>query len=290
MEGEWTVGSKIEVQIESNTSASVNREEQDTGAVNFTQRHLDLYVKHARFGKLSLGHGDTASNGAAEVDLSGTALAGYSDIPTFAGGQLFWDEDADALSGTEIGDVFDNMDGNSRRDRLRYDTPEVYGFILSASAIESDRSDIALSYGGDFPGARVEAVLAWAYEGTSNRSSVTVASASVLLDFGLSVTVAAGQREENRSGVEDASYYYGKIGYQRQFFPIGITAFSVDFGAFDDVGADEDDATVFGWQFVQKLADYGTELYAGYRHHDLDREGADLEAIDGLLVGGRVKF
>ncbi|MEJ2223076.1 MAG: porin, partial [Desulfobacterales bacterium] len=82
----WKVGFKWENQMESNSSIDDDDndgngfgdldigENGDLGDVTFTERHMDIYVEHSKFGKLSLGQGDTASNGTSEVDLSGTTV------------------------------------------------------------------------------------------------------------------------------------------------------------------------------------------------------------------------
>ena len=48
-----------------------------------------LFFQSQKYGKLSLGWGDSASNGTSEVDLSGTSLVGYSSVGDMAGGQYF---------------------------------------------------------------------------------------------------------------------------------------------------------------------------------------------------------
>jgi hypothetical protein len=41
---------------------------------------------------------------------------------------------------------------------------------------------------------------------------------------------------------------------------------------------------------VQNLEPVATEFYAGYRHFDLSRDGADFDPINAVLSGARVKF
>ena len=40
----------------------------------------------------------------------------------------------------------------------------------------------------------------------------------------------------------------------------------------------------------QKLDNYNTELFAGYRSHALDRHGKDYADVTGTMAGARVKF
>jgi hypothetical protein len=41
---------------------------------------------------------------------------------------------------------------------------------------------------------------------------------------------------------------------------------------------------------VQNIDSWGTELYAGYRNYQLERESVDFEDINAVLAGARVKF
>jgi predicted porin len=73
--GVWKVGIVWENQMESNSSADTNIDigtNDDTANVTFTERKMDFYVEHKNWGRMTLGQGDTATNGTAEVDLSGT--------------------------------------------------------------------------------------------------------------------------------------------------------------------------------------------------------------------------
>ena len=111
----YTIGTRIEVEYQTNPSNLVNQDDRRLDDATFEKRHLDLWVDGNTIGKFSLGWGSTASDNTSEVDLSGTSVVGYSDIAGMAGGQLFYDNNTVSLSGTRIGNVFSNMDGLSRQ-------------------------------------------------------------------------------------------------------------------------------------------------------------------------------
>lgn len=141
-----TMGTQIEVQMESNSTVSINQTtDNGVGGAAFTERKLELYLDSKQFGWLWLGQGDTASNGTSEVDLSGTSVVGHSAIQEMAGGILFVNDVTNAF-GPSIGTVFNNLDGLSRDDRVRYDTPTFLGFKASASHISGGAVDGALRY------------------------------------------------------------------------------------------------------------------------------------------------
>ncbi len=103
---DWTLGSRFEVEFESNSSSAVSQKEQSgVGGNNFHERWIEVYV-NSPYGKLSLGQGDTASNATSEVDLSGTSLAGYSELNGVAGGQLFYANNTNSLSSTKAKKCF----------------------------------------------------------------------------------------------------------------------------------------------------------------------------------------
>ena len=287
-----TIGSKIELGLKSNSSSDVDQNNKNT-SFDINERIIEMFLKDKRFGKLSIGQGHTASDGSSEVDLSGTSVIGYSFVSGMAGGQFYFDETAQRLSNTRIKNVFQNMDGLSRQDRIRYDTPNFSGFQASGSVVNDDGGDIALRYSAKFRDTRVAAAGAWASPGDliANVDNQYSGSASVLFGMGLNFTVAGGYRDfkDAQSG-DDASFIYGKVGYRRSFFSFGDTAFSVDFGRFEDVVQKKDEADTIGTQIVQNMDPWGSEWYFGYRYHSLDRDNENFKDINAFMSGFRVKF
>ena len=287
------IGSVVEVQFESNSSAAVNQADNTAvGPNNFTERKLELFFDSSRLGRLTLGQGPTASDGSAEVDLSGTTLAAYSDVAAFAGGLDFATSGTGALSGITVGAAFSNLDGLSRDDRLRYDTPSFRGFVLSSSVVDGGEWDAALRYGGEFPGFKLAGNLGYANQSATRPFPETIVSGSLsaLHDSGLNLTFAAGEADDNDSTRDAANFWYGKLGYVSSVFPIGSSHFSLDYGTYDDSAATGDEGETYGAQFVQKISPWSTEIYAGYRNYELERSGLSLDDIDGVLTGVRVKF
>ncbi len=278
-----TVGAAIEVQFESNSSASVDQTTDggDASPDNFTQRRLEVYVQDENWGRVWLGQGWTASEGTSEVDLSGTDLAGYSDTSVIAGGMIFRDS-MGALSGPTIGSVFKNFDGLGRDDRIRYDTPVFAGFKLSASLTQGDGVDAALRYSADYDGTKVAAALAYVDPETSVEDQIN-GSFSVLFSNGFNLTFAAGTQDIDAG--EDPTFYYAKAGYRS-----GSNAFSFDIHQSEDAAMEGDEATSYGAQYVHSIKDWATEAYLGVRQHELDRSGADFDDILTVTGGARVKF
>ncbi len=286
-------GFKFEAEFEGNSSNSVSQAAQDTDAT-LKKRHLDLFLKSKQYGNFYIGQGDTASNGTSEIDLSGTKVIGFSEQPKMGGNIKFYDSLAGAYSANDIGDVLLHVDGLSRRDRLRYDTPTWNGFYAAVSAAERNGQDLALRYSGKLGGAKLAAGVAYSKPGGNDNDvdNQINGSASILFGNGFNATVAAGTQDLSTpaAGQDDPSFWYGKLGYIAKPFKIGSTAFAIDYGQYDDKAQAGDDANTFGLMAVQKLNDWGTEFYASYRMFSLDRAGTDMEDIDVFMAGARIKF
>ncbi|CAK8722766.1 MAG: porin [Candidatus Electronema aureum] len=300
-----TVGSTFEVQWQANPSDKVSMGE-ETISGEFKERIMEVYFDAKDMGKFSLGRGDMASDDSTEVDLSGTDLAGNSGVADVGGSFKFYDPAAEALVPDENGEVvdnrlavsnvFDNMDGLSRRNRVRYDTPKFAGFGLGVSTGEKEMADVTLIYSGELSGTKLEGALAWSDPGSEKSYSQINGSASLLFDFGLNFTAAFGSRDVDNmpAGGDEPTFTYGKIGYKcDKLLPFGSTAVSVDYGAYENVKHQNkgEEGTAYGLQLVQKVSDWNTELYAAWRNFELeDNSGAGYEDISIVMAGVRLKF
>lgn len=282
-----TVGTNFEFEMRSNASTEVSQINEDTGTVSFRDRVVEIFVEHEDLGRLTLGEGSTAYDGAVHVDLSGTTVVATTAISDLAGGLLFFDDDTNDLSTTTIGNVFNNFDG-PRLDRLRYDSPRFANFTFAADTASDQRWSAALRWSGKAAGLSAAAAVAYADPG-GDRDWVLNSSASVLHEAsGISLTLAASGRDN--AGRDDGLFLYGKLGWQGDLFRFGRTFTSIDFGLNDDVAVEDDEARSVGLFAVQAIRDFGIELYGGYRFHTLDRQGADFDDIHTFTLGTRVRF
>ena len=291
MDEEYSAGALIEVQFESNSTADIDIDQDTEASANsFTERHLTLWLDSKSLGRLWLGQGDTASNGTSEVDLSGTSVIAYSGLEDLAGGLSFKNATTGAKL-TTISQAFSQLDGRSRRDRIRYDTPTFAGFKASASYVDSDAGDFALRYSGNFAqvGTKVAAAIAYADSGDRFDDDQVNGSLSALHDSGLNLTFGAGSRDVVDS-TRNPYFYYVKLGYLFQPFKIGKTALAVDYAESEDITNDNDEFISVGVFAVQNVDKLGLEIYAGYRHHSLDRPGVSVDDINVETFGARLKF
>lgn len=289
--GTLDIGGRLEYELISNSSSKVSQEKQDSGS-EIKLRWADVYLKSKSLGKVSLGHGSTYSDSTAEVDLSGTSVTASSKLYAMAGGQLFYDEKTKELTDTSVKNVFYNIDGLSRKDRVSYETPAFAGFSIGGSAVEEGAFDAGLKYSRKFEGVKVAGAFAWA-DPQDLDTAVDYqldGSLSLLLDMGLSFTFAAGQEKMNENNRDDGKFWYGKVGYKADLFSPGTSAFSIDYGQFDDFVQNDDEGKSYGLAFVQSVKDWGTEFYLSYRLYQLDRVEHDLDDIHAAWAGMRLKF
>lgn len=285
-----SIGTNIEIGVSPNNSNDVSQFNESAGD-KFDQRKVEALFTSTSLGRIALGKGDAAAKDIGKVDLSGTDVLAYAAVQDVAGGLFFIDKDGNVSSGVQVKNAFTDLD-SSRISRVRYDTPKFGGATLAVSAGEDQRYDAALRWAGQIADDFKAAVGAGIFDpSASNVDYRMVASGSVLhTASGLNVTGSAGRTEAD-SGGRDTRFYYLKGGWQARFFELGTTAFSVDWQRTDDGAADGDEGNSFGFAVVQNIKDYGTELYAGLRTYDLDRD--DGPSVSDIIVGTfgtRVRF
>lgn len=284
-----TLGTRIELTIAPNKSGNISQINQEENNI-FDQRWVEMHLDSKRYGRLSLGKGDTASFNTGASDLSGTTVIAYATIADTAGGMLFREEDGGAFTDVNIFQAFNNWDGLNRRSRVRYDTPRLHGFSLATSIISDSRYDGAVRWGGQGYGFKAVGSAAIADPNVSGEGLNYTGSFSVLHeDSGINLSFSAGTRERDVGG--DPYSLYGKLGWRKNFFAIGETAFGIDYAYTEHAPTDDDEGYSYGFAAVQQFEDYGTEAYALYRLHSLDRSVApEVDDIDVLAVGARMKF
>lgn len=296
---DFSVGTNIVVQIESNSTGTVNQlNDRAVGAGGFTERLLEVYLDSRRWGRLWLGQGQTASDDASLRDLSGTGgKVGTSGVGLLAGGLLFRRKDIPPGTGTpalslaspSIAAAFDNLDGLSRADRIRYDTPRVLGLMASVSHHAGNQMAAALAYAAKFGPLKVAAGLGVSHVPDSfNQYNGSI---SVLHSSGLNLTFAAGARARHATlarGNED--FWYVKLGYLFNPFGIGKLALAVDYTENSDMLLGGDFGRAYGLFVVQHIYGAATDIYFGVRNYAYDQDGANFHDILAVLTGVRVKF
>jgi len=335
---DWEAGFYMELDYRQSRTANQRQDVSDGGSLltgdGVDASDLLWYLKSKTLGKLSVGKYDAANDGILCISLGGTSATedcGFDDwINDFA-----IRRSSGALSGTRWDGIFTGEVGEgSEIPQVRYDSPTIAGFTLSASWGENDYWAIALRYAGEWAalgGLRVAGGIGFGNEEANNvapgpnsecggRDCDQIGgSISVLhVPTGLFVTFAAGQDDIDASGVDENTIYV-QGGINKKVFAAGATRIYgvyyhsedklVSAATGDDLDADALVNASFGatgiqgWGvgIVQAIDSAAIELYAAYRHYEVDqvdvfdaggnRLAADsFQDMDAFVTGARIKF
>lgn len=290
----WNVFGNFEFQYVPHASAAVNQLDPDAADYDLDKtdiRKMEVAFISEGFGTFWLGQGSMASDLSSEVDLSGTGAIAYSSVADIGGG-LFRTGDG-TLSGISTSGAYSNLDGLGRKTRIRYDSPSLGGFRLKTSwgqdvlnDSSDDLYDIAATYEGEFETFVMAGALAWAHDDGNDADIVSGSVSALHPGSGLSLTLAGAGRNAD----VDSGMGYVKLGWERDFFATGATAFSIDYYNGRDVVNDGSDSASWGLAMVQDVDSWNSEWYLGVRRYDYDDDAADYQ--DGLatMIGLLVRF
>ncbi|MBE1284751.1 MAG: porin [Rhodobacteraceae bacterium] len=288
-----TFGFNFETALGWTNTAGVNQNQQSTGFDwdRGDLRKVDFSYKSNTWGTVYVGQGSMATDGVADKSLNNNAMTTYNGIGDFAGGYQFRTTTG-ALSGVTIGSVMPSLDGG-RRGRIRYDSPTFNGFQVAVAAGEEILSttnsdnyyDIAIKYVQDFDGFEVAGGVGFSRRDTATGNvDDTFGSVAVRLDNGLNFAFSAGSRKNS------GDYTYVLAGYEADFWQIGKTSFAVDYYAGNDFGLAGREANTMGVGINQNIDSISTQVYLGYRTHELSDPGVAYADVDAVLFGARWRF
>lgn len=271
-----------------------------------------------RLGTLTIGQTHGAGDGATEVDLSGTTTSVYHGRTSFTAG-MAWRTSGGAalrdpapgsftadggatdvrgntlLSGTAdagsvitAGDTFNEYDGFSRYDAIRYDSPALGPVVLSASIGNSSLWEVAGRLRTALAGGTLSAALFYGqdYGQTPLDNKRYGGSASYLFSQGTNITAAYARQEQQAAGGTNSDVYTIKLGQKW-----GPHAVAVQYSVGDDVTPGfHDTGYGIGYNFSLKKAK--TDIYAAYMFTELDTPTGVPSAEDQrvALIGARVRF
>ncbi len=283
------IGSNIILQFQSNATSDISQRDTSSTEDFVGTRNLEVWFLHSKYGEIWMGKGHTASDEVNERDLSGTGVAAHSGVADMAAGIEFR-EPGGALSGIAIGDVYNNLDGLGRDNRLRYDTPRFRGANLAVSLVDGGDWDAALIYSQKLPkrGLALVAAAHYANADATRGFDQVGGSVSVLEESsGLNLTAALGMRDQGSGN--DRTFIYVKFGWQADFFRFGGSDMSLDFFSTQDARADNDEGLSAGYFIVQKIRETGTELYGGVRWYGYEST-INFQNVVAVTTGVRQKF
>jgi hypothetical protein len=258
------------------------------------ERHIEFQITSKSLGKIYMGQGISGSESTSESDLSGTGIISLNGNAGLIGSGETWQVNGAGAGFGTVGQANTNLDGLGRRDRIRYDTPKFGGFQVTTSYGNEDAHDIALRYGGSMGGVKVKGAIGYASTEAINGRETVSGSLSVLMN-GISLTVGASSRDDDRFGGADAEteWRYAKIGYKFKGMGTGQTRLFADISQNESTRVTTDESEYWGFGVVQVVEPLGAELYGVYHNFSYDRGVAGTDNPDDIsriAVGARFKF
>lgn len=285
-------------------------------------RDSTVWLRHAKMGRVKIGHGSTATDNLILIDLSNAGVASSADPGVWNNGFFLR---SDLAGGALVPLTWSNMLNQgvsfdtARRNHVSYETPNIAGFIAEAAVAEDNYWDVALRYAGEFGGFRVAGgigysvdtdaavfhpVGALAFAGIPTPEIKTmVASLSVMhTASGFFVTAAGGKRDVGFSlaaggatlQAEDPTFWHVTAGWEKNVFGFGRTTIYGEYHeakdmigfAFAAPGIDlniTSKANVMGVGVVQAIDAAGLDVWASYKRYSGDVDLTTTVGINGSL-------
>jgi predicted porin len=201
---------------------------------------------------------------------------------------------------------------------VRYDSPVIGGFQVSASWGEDDLWDVAAKFARDVAGFKLSLGVAYTQHTDENQSPFVAPGKDISyvqagfyaqhILSGLFIHGAYGGEDTgdslllNGARTLDGDHFYVKAGLRRKLTSLGNTVLFGDYAEYHDqlgpaalaAGATGGDFTRWGGGVVQEIESAAMSLWLKYRRHEADIVGAatlgDIRDADFVGVGGVINF
>jgi predicted porin len=232
-------------------------------------RRANVWIGGAA-GKLTLGKASQATDEMDEISVANTAVASkLLSLGPVSAVYLFG---------------FDLPFDGARKNLVRYDSPNMSGFMASASWSDDKAWDGAVRYAGEFGGFRMAGSLGYRQDDSIAFSIISLpveyktmlASASVM-HMASGVFVNAMYADSDFSGTHLKAWHV-QGGIEVKLTELGKTTFYGEFMQLDT----GDKADIYGLGAVQKIDGLATDLFVAYRNYDSE--------VSTILAGMRVAF
>jgi len=271
--GGFTAGLRYELQAQfaqSNDGTEIgNNSGAADGAVREV-RYADVYI-NSPVGKIGIGRGDGAANGTSESYGLLNFLGGAESHLLFNG----------------AGADFSDIDGLSRQNRIRYDSPNFGGFKVAISLDEQSENELGLTYDRKYGIGTVRARLGLTTgEGDQETNDFSIA---YKLSSGLGLAYSTGSGD-NTAGITTSENDWFQISYD---FGTQFTV-SAGFGTEDELEGTqvvENELTIvsFVWKPVKN-----TSVYLNYGDWDngipTGEVAEENDSSSLFALGGHFRF
>ncbi|HAG52451.1 MAG TPA: hypothetical protein DCL21_01555 [Alphaproteobacteria bacterium] len=289
------VSALLELQSESNSSASISFEDDESNEENnsgISERHSRVGLS-GTYGTFLIGKTSEATDGISEMDLGGVSDVMYAGIGNIGAGINFVKKSDGTSTTKSVGDMYSNF-GGGRTNLVRYDTPALAGVNGSVSVSSGGDIAVATKYSGKIDRFKVKAGLGLKKHENGEVTGGKIidqdvsGSVSVLCtESGVGLTVAMGERSyESSENRKDGEFLYTKLSY----LPVGSNfEYAVDYAEAESVSADNEEISTYGAGVQYNLAK-GVSTSLMYRQLEADKLADDAEDIKLISAGLKVKF
>ena len=263
-------------------TAGIHIEYEEGGST--TQGDTTIKLRHANawfsggFGKITLGQASEAGDGTVYPDKSGVWGIGV--------GQLH------SSGSTLYGVYFDSLDGGTRLNLVRYDTP-VIGLVSGAVSVANDDYVSAKITGDQSVGGTTVSGSLAVNMGASDNADVTTAALGIGLASGITWSVAWASSNSPKVGQETASYVHTVVGYK-----FGNSSVGVSYYGGNDMDVNGSESTGIGVGAAHLLPKVDAVVYAGVQQHSVDGGDSTNASLDAkgngddtvLTIGTKISF
>lgn len=299
-------------------------------------RHSSWYIESASLGKLTVGQTGTATYHLLDdADLTNTRNFADAEGASVAQGAFFLRSGGKKINGLRWTDVMRGFNNSTpgqsgRRGAVKYDTPTIAGFSVTAAWGDDDLGDVALTYKGDIGDIKLAFKAGYGQATDETNEKCHTAGGSVHQDCewwgvagtvmhaptGLYVYAGYGNQQDNTRGtdpkivastVDDDTTWFVQGGIEKAFMPLGKTTI---FGEYrkDDAGSNvgksvvdagsairSSDLNFIGAGVIQNIEAAAMDLYVIYRHAEGDTTDfkgvkTNLDDFDMVMTGAMIKF
>ena len=285
-----TVSGQVAFSVQDNSASAVSQDTPSTGTT-ISGRQLEVVTASKSLGTLHFGKGFAASFLLAEIDKSGTFGANLLSPGNTAGGLKFVDSATQGLTAITVGEAFLDLEALNLINRVRYDLPPWAGFRIGGDVGQNDYADAALRWNHDTD--RLETMLAGSYQHNprGGRVDERVDGGLGLLHKGTGLNLTLGAaRQSFIAGGPDSDGYIVRVGWRGPWLRGGETRTAIDYSHVDDITLPGDEGESIGLFVSHTLERWSLEPYLGFRWYGLDRPDVDLEDIQVLTIGVRMRF
>jgi hypothetical protein len=289
---EWSGGARTSTVDQFSPDGGVSGD----GTLNV--RTANWWLEDKNLGRLTVGRLNVGGP-VGTIDLGGISTVAHFS-PGLVGNAFL------IAGGNKMSALIGPTYGGDRIEGIRYDSPNLGGFVAQGTWGEDDVWAASLRYAGEFGGFRIAAGIGYeAQDGTATQP-IQLDNGARPMDHewagSLAVLhVASGLFAQGHYATTewfngtDSHIWMVQAGITKNWFGLGNTSLYGEYGRADDyikatLAANSSEVRFFGVGVVQQIDAAAMEVYLGWRRFDSETTGAADDSLDLVHGGARIRF